>query len=81
MIEELDRIKELNRKIDEVAEKTTISFNSNESNNLNKYDYELLVYYNDILDLLIEISKKEKLVKIEEIDKKYFDYRDRKSVV
>ncbi len=68
----IEKIIELNRKIENIAMKTTSCFDFGEKQNLNYYDKQVLEYYQEILDLIIEIAKQEGIRDIEIIDKKYF---------
>lgn len=68
----IEKIMEFNRKIDSIAMETTSCFGFGEKSNLNNYDKKVLEYYQEILNLIIEIAKQEGIREIEIIDKKYF---------
>ncbi len=69
----IEKILELNRKIENIAMKTTSFFGFGEKQNLNNYDKKVLEYYQEILNLIIEIAKQEGIREVEIIDKKYFE--------
>lgn len=61
--------------------KTTSFFGFGEKQNLNKYDNKVIEYYQEILNLIIEIAKQESIKEIEIIDKKYFKAVDTASMM
>lgn len=69
----IEKIMELDRKIENIAMRTTSYFGFGERQNLNNYDKKVLEYYQEILNLIIEIAKKEEMKEVELIDKKYFE--------
>ncbi len=69
----IEKILELNRKIENIAMKTTSFLGFGEKQNLNNYDKKVLEYYQEILNLIIEIAKQEGIREVEIIDKKYFE--------
>lgn len=77
----IERILELNRKIENISMKTTSFFEFGEKPNLNKYDNKVIEYYQEILNLIIEISKQESIKEIEIIDKKHFKTVDTASMM
>ena len=64
---------ELNRKIESITMKTTSYFSFGEKQNLNNYDRQIIEYYQEILNLIIEIAKREEIKNVEIIDNKYFE--------
>lgn len=68
----VEEIIELNQKIDSITMKTTPCFSFREKQSLNNYDKKVIEYYEEILNLIIEIAKQEKIEDIEIIDKKHF---------
>lgn len=76
-----EKIMELNRKIENIAMKTTSFFGFGEKQNLNRYDKKVLEYYQEILNLIIEIAKQENIKEIEIIDKKHFKVVDTASMM
>ncbi len=68
----VNKIFELDKKIDSIVNKTTSYFNFGKEQKLNYYDKQVLEYYQEILNLIIEIAKKEEIKDIKIIDKKYF---------
>lgn len=77
----IEKIMELNRKIENIAMKTTSYFGCGEKQNLNNYDKKVLEYYQEILNLIIAIAKKESIKEIKTIDKKYFNIVDTASMM
>lgn len=77
----IEKIMELNRKIENIAMKTTSFFGFGEKQNLNKYDNKIIEYYQEILNLIIEITKQESIKEIEIIDKKHFKVVDTASMM
>lgn len=77
----IEKIMELNRKIENIAMKTTSFFEFGEKQNLNKYDNKIIEYYQEILNLIIEIAKQESIKEIEIIDKKHFKVVDTASMM
>ena len=69
----VEKIMELNRKIESITMKTTSYFNFGEEQNLNNYDRQAIEYYQEILNLIIEIAKREEIKNVEIIDNKYFE--------
>lgn len=70
--DKVEKIMELDRKIDSIAMKTTSCFGFGEKQNLNNYDKKVIEYYQEILNLIIDIAKQEGIREVEIIDKKYF---------
>lgn len=70
--DKVEKIMELDRKIDSVTMKTTSCFAFGEKQNLNNYDKKVIEYYQEILNLIIDIAKQEGIREVEIIDKKYF---------
>jgi len=68
----IEKILELNRKIESIVMKTTSYFGFGEKQNLNNYDKQVLEYYQEILNSIIEIAKQEDIKDVEIIDQKYF---------
>ncbi len=68
----IEEIMKLNRKIDVIIMKTTSFLSFKEEKKLNNYDKQVLEYYQEILNLIIEIAKQEDIKEIEIIDQKYF---------
>lgn len=52
--DKIEKIMELNRKIESIVVKTTSYFNFGEKQNLNNYDKQVIEYYQEILNLIIE---------------------------
>ena len=69
----VEKIMELNRKIESITMKTTSYFSFGEKQNLNNYDRQIIEYYQEILNLIIEIAKREEIKNVEIIDNKYFE--------
>ena len=69
----VEKIMELNRKIESITMKTTSYFSFEEKQNLNNYDRQIIEYYQEILNLIIEIAKREEIKNVEIIDNKYFE--------
>lgn len=69
----IEKIMELNKKIENIAKKTTSFFGFGEKQNLNGYDKKVLEYYQEILNLITEIAKQESIKEIEVIDKKHLE--------
>lgn len=72
MNSKVEKIMEIDRKIESIAMKTTSYFSFEEKQNLNNYDRQVLEYYQEVLDLIIEIAKQEGIKDIKVIDNKYF---------
>ena len=64
----VEKIMELNRKIESITMKTTSYFSFGEKQNLNNYDRQIIEYYQEILNLIIEIAKREEIKNVEIID-------------
>lgn len=77
----VERIIELNRKIDNIIVKATSCFEFGEEQKLNDYDRQIVEYYQEILNLIIEIVKKEGIKEIETIDNKYFKVENTASMM
>ena len=77
----IEKIMELNKKIENIAMKTTSFFGFGEKQNLNGYDKKVLEYYQEILNLIIAIAKQESIKEIEIIDKKHFNVVDTASMM
>ena len=77
----VERIIELNRKIDNIIVKATSYFEFGERQKLNDYDRQIVEYYQEILNLIIEIVKKEGIKEIETIDNKYFKVENTASMM
>lgn len=77
----IEKIMELNRKIENITMKTTSFFELGEKQNLNKYDNKVIECYQEILNLIIEIAKQESIKEIEIIDKKHFKAVDTASMM
>ena len=69
----VEKIMELNRKIESITMKTTSYFSFGEKQNLNNYDRQIIEYSQEILNLIIEIAKREEIKNVEIIDNKYFE--------
>ncbi len=76
----VDKIVELDRKIEETFLDTTPCFTPNKMQKLNNYDKEVIEYYQGILDLIIEIAKEENIKEIKKIDEKFFRIEDTASM-
>lgn len=63
----VEKIMELNRKIESITMNTTSYFSFGEKQNLNNYDRQIIEYYQEILNLIIEIAKREEIKNIETI--------------
>ena len=68
----VNKIVELDKKIESIVNKTTSYFEFGEESKLNNYDKQMIEYYQEILNLIIEIAKKEEIKDIKIIDNKYF---------
>ncbi|MBO5348412.1 MAG: hypothetical protein J6A89_01130 [Clostridia bacterium] len=79
--DKIEKIMELDRKIESVVMKTTSCFCFGEKQNLNKYDRQVLEYYQEILNLIIEITKEEGIKNVELIDNKYFNVENTASMM
>ena len=69
----VNKIVELDKKIESIVNKTTSYFKFGEELKLNNYDKQMIEYYQEILNLIIEIAKKEEIKDIKIIDNKYFE--------
>lgn len=67
-----DKIMKLDKKIENIALKTTSFYNPGEKQNLNDYDKQVIKYYQEILNLICEIAKEDKTKDIETIGNRYF---------
>lgn len=79
--DKIEKIVELDRKIESVVMKTTSCFCFGEKQNLNKYDKQVLEYYQEILNTIIEIAKEEGIKNVELIDNKYFKVENTASMM
>lgn len=70
--DKIEKIMKLDKEIDNIAMKTTSCFGFGEKQNLNNYDKKVIEYYQEILNLIIDIAKQEGIREVEIIDKKYF---------
>ena len=68
----VNKIVELDKKIESIVNKTTSYFEFGEESKLNNYDKQMIEYYQEILNLIIEIAKKEEIKDSKIIDNKYF---------
>ena len=68
----VSKIFEFDKKIDSIVNKTTSYFEFGKEQKLNYYDKQVLEYYQEILNLIIEIAQKEEIKDIKIIDNKYF---------
>ena len=65
-----EKVMELNRKIENIVMKTTSYFGFGKKQDLNNYDRQLIEYYKEILNLIIEIAKQDGVKSLEIIDNK-----------
>ena len=77
----VDKIVELDKKIENIVYATTAYFEFGKEAKLNNYDKQIIEYYQEILSLIIEIAKKEGTKDIEIIDNKYFKAVDTASMM
>ena len=77
----VERIIELNRNIDNIIERATSYFEFGEIQKLNGYDKQIVEYYQEILNLIIEIANKEGIKEVETIDNKYFKIEETASMM
>lgn len=77
----VEKIMELNKKIDSIAMKTTSSFRFGQKQNLNYYDKQVLQYYKEIVNLIVEIAEDEEIKDVGIIDKKYFKKENNVSMI
>lgn len=77
----VEKILELNRKIDDIIAKATLYFEFKKERKLNDYDRQIVEYYQEILNLIIQIADKEKTSKIKIIDDKYFKVENTASMM
>lgn len=66
----IERIKKLDREIDNISLQGTSYYEFKGEQQLNAYDRKIIKYYGEILDLIIEITKEENVNDIELIDAK-----------
>ena len=66
----IERIKKLDREIDNISLQVTSYYEFKREQQLNAYDRKIIKYYGEILDLIIEITKEENVNDIELIDAK-----------
>ena len=76
-----EKVMELNRKIENIVMKTTSYFGFGKKQDLNNYDRQLIEYYKEILNLIIEIAKQDGVKSIEIIDNKYFKVENTASMM
>lgn len=81
MNSKVEKIMEIDRKIESIVMKTTSYFSFGEKQNLNNYDRQLLEYYQEVLNLIIEIAKQEGIKDIKVIDNKYFKTENNASMM
>ena len=79
--DKVEKIIELDRKIDSIIMKTTSYFGFDERQNLNNYDRQVIECYQEILNLIIEIEKQEEIKDIKVIDNKYFEIENTASMM
>lgn len=77
----VEKIMEIDRRIDSITMKTTSYFSFGEKQILNNYDRKVLEYYQEVLDLIIEIAKQEEIKDINVIDNKYFKIENNASMM
>lgn len=77
----VEKIMEFNRKMENIVMKTTSYFGFDEKQNLSNYDRQVLEYYQEILNLIIEIAKQEGIKDIKVIDNKYFKTENNASMM
>lgn len=81
MNSKVEKIMEIDRKIESIVMKTTSYFSFGEKQNLNNYDRQVLEYYQEVLNLIIEIAKQEGIKDIKVIDNKYFKTENNASMM
>lgn len=81
MNSKVEKIMEIDRKIESIVMKTTSYFSFGEKQNLNNYDRQVLEYYQEVLNLIIEIAKQERIKDIKVIDNKYFKTENNASMM
>lgn len=81
MNSKVEKIMEIDRKIESIVMKTTSYFSFGEKQNLNNYDRQVLKYYQEVLNLIIEIAKQERIKDIKVIDNKYFKTKNNASMM
>lgn len=81
MNSKVEKIMEIDRKIESIVMKTTSYFSFGEKQNLNNYDRQVLEYYQEVLNLIIEIAKQERIKDIKVIDNKYFKTKNNASMM
>lgn len=79
--DKIEKIMELDRKIDSISMEMTSYLSFGETQNLNNYDRQVLEYYQQVLDLIIEIAKQERIRDIKVIDNKYFKVENTASMM
>ncbi len=77
----VNKIIELDKKIGSIVNRTTPYFKFGKESKLNNYDKQMLEYYQEILNLIIEIAKKEEIKDIKIIDNKYFEVKNTASMM
>lgn len=81
MNSKVEKIMEIDRKIESIVMKTTSYFSFGEKQNLNNYDRQVLEYYQEVLNLIIEIAKQEGIKDIKVIDNKNFKTENNASMM
>ncbi len=66
----IEKIMQLDREIDNIALQGTSYYSFDKEQSLNEYDKKIIKYYQEILDLIIEVAKEENTQDIKVIDKK-----------
>lgn len=68
----VNKIYELDKKTESIVNKATSYFKPDEEAKINDYDKQIIKYHQEILNLIIQIAKKEGIKDIKIIDNKYF---------
>ncbi len=77
----IERIMQLNKNIDNISLKGTSYFEFRTEQELNEYDKKIINYYDEILELLIDIAKEEKIQDIKVIDNMFENYENTASQI
>ena len=70
----IEKIMQLNKEMDNISLKGTSYCEFNGEQELNEYDKKIINYYDEILELIIEIAKEEKIQDIKVIDNMFENY-------